>query len=150
MYVNNYFKLEYMFYCKSEYMILWLLLYHVNTFRAEEKLCMPFESFSLSNFISVSSWFKFTWSVWIYHRSLTYTNISNSNIVGWHWRVYKNGKSWKDFVPDLWTIYISPYIVITVMQLWSVYALTHLSKEQHKEHHTEDPKISHGCQNLID
>ncbi len=36
------------------------LEHHVTTFRAEEKWRMPFESFSLSNFISVSSWYKFT------------------------------------------------------------------------------------------
>ncbi len=36
-----------------------LLPCHVTTFRAEEKWRMPFESFSLSNFISVSNMFQF-------------------------------------------------------------------------------------------
>ncbi len=40
-----------------------LLLHHVTTLSAEEKWQIPFESFSLSNFISVSSWFKFTLSL---------------------------------------------------------------------------------------
>ncbi len=33
---------------------------HMTTFRAEEKWWLPFESFSLSNFISLSSLYKFT------------------------------------------------------------------------------------------